>query len=300
MTATSVTLEAVRAAIESAGGSATALEDAEAFYGKAIRVASEPSAKPMLDQLLQTRDAGDFRGRALEVNVAACFVHGGLRVEYGVKQCGCSGDIDLLFRAGDRRVYLELKHLGQDQQTRSRISEQIKDTNGYCVRFDDDLGDVVRLQRDIIDKASTRKFNPTPAPDVINLVGIDVSELQLATIDLGDCLLAAGGNRLVASHCHSSCLREGVVGVFEDVVTAQCSPAQLRWIAECHRVPAGAQYPRDYLHGAVFLFRDRPDTAALSYELRSVIVWNSRLVPAKVASTIGAELYRVIPLASDL
>lgn len=292
-----VTIGALRAAILSAGGGANALDDAEALHGKVMRVASEPRAKPMLDQLLQAGNAGDFRGRVLEVNVAACFVGGGLPVEYGVKQPGCSGDIDLMFRAGGRRVHLELKHLGQDQQTRRRMSAQLQDTKRYCIRVDDDLGDVVRLQRDIIGKASTRKFNPSPAPDAINLVGIDVSELQLATIDLGDCLLAAGGNGLVDRYCHPSCLREGVVGVFEEVVSARCSPAQRRWIAAYHQVPGDAPHPRDYLHGAVFLFRDRPETAALSYGLRSVLVWNSRLVPAEVRSAVGTALYRVVPSA---
>ena len=292
-----VTIDALRAAIVSAGGGANALDDAEALHGKVMRVASEPRAKPMLDQLLQAGNAGDFRGRVLEVNVAACLVQGGLPVEYGVKQPGCSGDIDLMFRAGGWRVHLELKHLGQDQQTRRRMSAQLQDTNGYCIRVDDDLGDVVRLQRDIIGKASTRKFNPIPAPDAINLVGIDVSELQLATIDLGDCLLAAGGNSLADRYCHPSCLREGVVGVFEDVVSAHCSPAQRQWIARYHQVPGDAPHPRDYLHGAVFLFRDRPETAALSYALRSVLVWNSRLVPAEAASAVGTALYQVVPPA---
>jgi hypothetical protein len=292
-----VTIGALRAAIVSAGGGANALDDAEALHSKVMRVASEPRAKPMLDQLLQAGNAGDFRGRVLEVNVAACLVQGGLPVEYGIKQPGCSGDIDLMFGAGGRRVHLELKHLGQHQQTRRRMSAQLQDTNRYCIRVDDDLGDVVRLQRDIIDKASTRKFNPIPAPDAINLVGIDVSELQLATIDLGDCLLAAGGNSLVDRYCHPSCLREGVVGVFEDVVGERCSPAQRQWITECHQVPGDARHPRDYLHGAVFLFRDRPETAALSYELRSVLVWNSRLVTTAVARAVGAELHRVVPPA---
>jgi hypothetical protein len=291
-----VTIDALRAAILSAGGGDNALDDAEVLHGKVMRIASEPRARPTLKQLLQARNAGDFRGRALEVNVAACFVQGGLSVEYGVKQPGCSGDIDLMFRAGGRRVHLELKHLGQDQQTRRWISAQLQGTNGYCIRVDD-LGDVVRLQRDIIGKASTRKFNPIPSPDVINLVGIDVAELQLATIDLGDCLLAAGGNSLAARYCHPSCLREGVVGVFEDVVSARCSPAQRQWIDGYHQVPGDAPHPRDYLHGAVFLFRDRPETAALSYELRSVLVWNSRLVPAEVRSAVGAALYRVVPPA---
>lgn len=90
------TIGDLRAAIVSAGGGANALDDAEALPGKVMHVANEPSAKPMLDQLLQAGNAGDFRGRVLEVNVAACFVQGGLPVEYGVKQPGCSGDIDLI------------------------------------------------------------------------------------------------------------------------------------------------------------------------------------------------------------
>lgn len=132
---------------------------------------------------------------------------------------------------------------------------------------------------------------------MINLVGIDVSELQHTTVDLMDCLLAAGGNSVAAPYCDPSCLRNEVVGVFEDVVSARCSPAQHQWIAECHQVPEAAKHPRDYLHGAVFLFRDRREAAALSYELRSVLMWNSRLVPEEVARTVESELYRVFPPA---
>ncbi len=292
---TSVTLEALRSAIVAAGGGANALDDAEALHAKLAVIENDPRARPLLDQLMRSRDPGDFRGRALEVNVAVCFIQKSLRVDYGVKQSGCSGDIDFMFKVGDRRVYLELKHLGQDQQVKAAITKQSEIADRYRIYLDDDLGDVFRLQRDIIGKASTRKFNPSPAADAINLVAIDVSELQLATVDLSDCLLAAGGNSLVAQHSHESCLREGVVGVFEVIPDDQCSEAQSQWVARCHQVPADAPHPREYLHGVVFLVRDRADTAALSYGLRSALVSNSALMSSPVEQAVTAELYRVIP-----
>lgn len=294
MSQTSLTLDSVRSAIVAAGGGAGALEDAEALHAKMALIENDPLAKPLLVQLMRARNPGDFRGRALEVNAAACFIKGSLRVDYGVKQHGCSGDIDLLFMVGDRRVYLELKHLGQHQRIKAMISTQIQATSRFCVHVDDDLGDVCRLQRAIIDKASTHKFNPIPAADTINLVAIDVSELQLAMVDLGDCLLAAGGNSLVSQHCHQGILREGVVGVFE-TISALTTEAQTQWIAQCQQVPGDAPHPREYLHGVVFLFRDPPGTDALSYGLRSTLVWNSNLIPAPTIRAVAAELYRVIP-----
>jgi hypothetical protein len=175
------------------------------------------------------------------------------------------------------------------------ISTQTQATSRFCIHIDDDLGDVCRLQRDIIDKASTRKFNPIPAVDTINLVAIDVSELQLAMVDLGDCLLAAGGNSLVVRHCHQGILREGVVGVFETISGARRTVVQTQWIAKCQQVPGDAPHPRAYLHGVVFLFRNPPGTDALSYRLRSTLVWNPSLIPASTLRAVASELYRVIP-----
>ncbi len=297
MTFTGVTLHGLKAAITTAGGGANAIVDAEALYAKIALIARDPRTLPLLPQLMRARDPGDFRGRVLEVNVAACFAYKGIHPDCGVKQNGRAGDIDFMFKVDDWRVYLELKHLGQDQQSQAAITAQIEATNRYCIQVADSLRDVFRLQRDIIGKASTRKFNPSPAEDAINLVAIDVSELQFGAVDLCDCLLAAGGNSLAGRHCHESCLDEGVVGVFEQIPEGNRSASQIRWIADCHRLPHDVPHPRDYLHGVVFLFRDRTETAALSYGLRAAVAWNAMLVPEAMARAVSSELYEVMPQA---
>jgi len=43
-------------------------------------------------------------------------------------------------------------------------------------------------------------------------------------------------------------------------------------------------HPRDYIHGVLFLFRRPKETAALSYQLRSVIIWNRVLMTMKIAT----------------
>jgi hypothetical protein len=163
----------------------------------------------------------------------------------------------------------------------------------------DDVSDIVRLQRDIIQKSGKRKFNPNPQLTWLNLVAIDVAELQLGTVDIADCLLAAGGNPAVSQHYNSMCRREQVVGVFEAVASAGFAAEREQWIAEIHQAPAGAPHPQQYIHGALFLFRDPKETAALSYNLTSVIVWNPVLVTRDIARAVCTALHDVIPPASD-
>jgi hypothetical protein len=55
-------------------------------------------------------------------------------------------------------------------------------------------------------------------------------------------------------------------------IILRTSGGQERWIVGVHRVPAGRPHPRQYIHGALFLFREPKETAALSYDLTSVIV----------------------------
>lgn len=61
------------------------------------------------------------------------------------------------------------------------------------------------------------------------------------------------------------------------------------------KMPAGAPHPREYIHGAIFLFREPREAAALSYELRCVVVWNVGLVTDAVAQKVHAALLDVVP-----
>jgi hypothetical protein len=193
-----------------------------------------------------------------------------------------------------------MKLLGESAAIKQEIDRQLEHSDTYSIALNDDSDELVRLQRDLIKKATTRKFSPRPEPDWINLVAVDVSELQLGAIDVADCLLAAGGNPLAARFCDSSVLRSEVVGVFEVLPAARLTAAQSAWVAGVHDIPAGSPHPRDYIHGAMFLFRKPKERAALSYELRAKLVWNAGIISADLARVVSSELYEVIPLVDSL
>jgi len=150
------------------------------------------------------------------------------------------------------------------------------------------------MQVDLIQKASTRKSNPKPSQEVLNLIGVDVTELQLGTIDICDCLLAAGGNTLAAKHCNPACLREPVVGVFEATPPQRVSDSQEKWIGAVHRIPPNVPHPQSYIHGALFMFREPKERAALSYGLRAAIIWNDSIVSPDVANKLAHALHEVL------
>lgn len=280
--------------IRAAGGRENALAYAEALLVKVNRIECEKQYAALLGQLCAAKEQGDFRGRVLEVNFADCFLRKGIALDYGAKQ-GMPGDIDFGWNIEDHKVHIEMKLLGQDKATRDSINAQLEE-KGTCATFvDDDTRDVARLQADLIQKASTRKFNPKPSTETINLVGIDVTELQVGTVDICDCLLAAGGNPLAARYCDPACLRDPVVGAFETIAPEKLSDGQKDWIAGVQKVPAGSPHPRSYMHGALFMFREPQERAALSYDLRATVVWNPALVSSDVAKKICTALHSAIP-----
>lgn len=289
-------LDELNQIIRAAGGGDNALAYAEALLEKINRIELAPAYPALLRQLLVAREQGDFRGRVLEVNFADCFLREGIVLKYGAKQ-GMPGDIDFGWNVEGHKVYIELKLLGQDKVTRDSINAQLEDKGTSATFLDDDARDVARLQADLIQKASTRKFNPKPSGNSINLVGVDVTELQLGTVDICDCLLATGGNSVAARHCDPACLRDPIVGVFETIAPEKLSASQKTWISGVQRIAEGAPHPRDYIHGALFLFREPQERAALSYELRAALVWNPGLVSADVAKRICVALHAVIPQA---
>jgi len=61
-------------------------------------------------------------------------------------------------------------------------------------------------------------------------------------IDLGDCLLAASGNPMVAAYSHDSALRPNVVGVFER--PSSLTADQATWANELDKLVGSAIHPR--------------------------------------------------------
>lgn len=289
-------LHDIQAMIRAAGGGENALDYAEALCEKVCRIEAQGQYAPLLAQLRASREQGDFRGRVLEVNFADCFTRKGIALNYGIKQ-GMPGDIDFGWNVEGYAVCIELKLLGQDKATRDRINAQLDDKGMSAIFVDEDTKDIARLQADIILKASTRKFNPKPDKGTVNLVAIDVTELQLGTIDICDCLLAASGNTLAARHCEPECLRESVVGVFEDIAPENLRESQHSWLATVQKLEEGVPHPRTYLHGTLYLFREPAERAALSYQLRGALVWNPTLTAPDVAAKVATTLHSVIPQA---
>jgi len=285
--------------IARAGGGPFAAEYAPAFLRKINRLEASGRYQELIAQLRRARQAGDFRGRVLEVNFADQCEETNLPLQYGAKQ-GQPGDVDFSLIIEDRQVFIEMKLLGESAKIQEDISRQLEHSNTYSIALEDDSDDIVRLQRDLIQKATTRKFSARPKSNWINLVAIDVSELQLGTVDIPDCLLATGGNSLASRFCDSSILRDDVVGVFENLSIDQLTPSQAAWVSNVHKIPTGTPHPRDYIHGAVFLFRKPKERAALTYELHAKIIWNAGKMSAGLAKLISSALYRAIPQANGL
>jgi hypothetical protein len=286
-----MTLQELEQIITRCGGQEHARAFAAPLLARVRVLEARGTYAPLLEPIRTARDQADLRGRLLEVNLAHQFERAEVHPAIGAKQSG-TGDIDFRFAAADYQIFLETKLLRQDIATTTRINSQLAASNVFGVARRDDTRDVARLQWDLVGKANLRKFDATPKANWINFVGIDVSELQLGTVDVGDCLLAAGGNSVVAAHCRDW-IRPNVVGVFERLPSM--TPAQVTWAKELDRVVGSAVHPREYIHGAVFLFRRPKDTATLVYEVTTAIVWNPALVTRAMASDLEPIIHRIVP-----
>jgi hypothetical protein len=280
--------------IRAAGGGDNAVAYAAALLTKLNRLEAGGGCDALIAQLRSAREAGDFRGRVLEVNFANLFAEKGRDLTYGAKQ-GMKGDIDFCWSVAGYNIFVEMKLLGQDKATRDSFNQQIHKTGVGATFVSDDTRDLARIQFDIFQKTSTSKFNPEPEAQSINLVALDIAELQLGAVDVCDCLLAAGGNTLGAKHCDPAYLRSKVVGVFESIPDEKLTAEQKEWIDGVHKPSGRTVHPRTYIHGVLFLFREPREGAALSYALSAVIVWNSSLISNDIAQKISGALYEVIP-----
>jgi len=287
-------LDELKSIIQASDGKCFALEYAEALLEKVNCIEANEKYAALIAQLRAAKEQGDLRGRVLEVNFVNAFAEHGVELDYGVKQ-GMPGDIDFCWSLSDLRVFIEMKLLGEDNKTKESIKQQLAEHGVSATFFTEDTYDVARIQRDIFSKSSIKKFNPKPGAKEINLVAVDVSELQLGTVDIGDCLLAALGNKVAAQYYHPSILRPQIVGVFEYADIDSLRPEQVEWIREFHKLPDTHPHPREYIHGILFLFREPKERAALSYQLNGAVTWNPALMDEKRAGQIANTLHHIIP-----
>ena len=284
-----ITITELNQIIQAAGGQCHALGYAQTLLEKLTLLHSSDQYSALFKQFKAAKNEGDLRGRVLEVNFASGFIKNKILLEYGAKQGG-SGDIDFCWNVKDDQIFIEMKLLGQDEKTKQNEAKQLA-LMGYFKSTTEDTLDIGRIQRDIIGKSSTKKFNPQLSnKNIVNIVAIDVSELQLGMIDLQDCLLAVGGNCLVS---HQLFKRPQVVGVFENL--GNPTNEQIDWMSRYHLTNGSDPHPRTYVHAVLFLFREPAELAALSYELSAELVWNSELIRFSKAKAISDSFHKIIP-----
>jgi hypothetical protein len=287
----SMTLPQLQTIIQQAGGGAFALDYANDLLVKVNNVANHQVPVGYLSQLSQSRNAGDLRGRLLEINLVNYFFTQNVPLSYEVKQGTTSGDIDLLWKTCGADVFIEVKLLGQDQTTKQKINQQLDEYGVSASQVDDDTSDVMRLQYTIIDKATLKKFQHPPFQNAINLIAIDVSELQLGNVDAADCVLATLGSARAKNYFGHACARDHVFGLFEKDQKSNHD----EWVAQINAKLADKPHPRNYIHGVIFLFREPKELAALSYDLKACIAWNTNLISDALASAINVEFHKIIP-----
>ena len=284
----------LKAIIEKSKGIGLAIDCAAALLQKINRLESHVEYAPLISQLKSAAEQGDFRGRVLEINFSDYFIRRQVRLQYGAKQ-GMSGDIDFLWRIDGNHLFIEMKLLRQCQYTAHDMLSQLKEREFSFNEITEATRDVARIQRDIFEKSSTKKFNPKPKANWINLVAVDVSELQLGMIDIIDCLVAIGGYASLEEHSCEFQEYSAVVGVFESL-NKQLTAKQCEWLKLYHKSSAtSAPHPREYIHGVMFLFRDPRETAALAYDIKCILVWNPTLIDCQRAKNISVIIYDVIP-----
>ena len=289
-------LSELQSIIQQAGGGTFALDYANDLLVKVNNVVSHQVPAGYLTQFSQSGNAGDLRGRILEINLVNYFVAKSVPLSYEVKQGVASGNIDLLWKTCGVDVYIEIKLLGQYQVTTEDINRQLMEYGVSKSYIADDTSDVMRLQYTIIEKAALQKFEYPVIPNAINLIAIDVSELQLGNVDEGDCMLAVLGSARVKSYFGEVCARNHVFGLFENAPEEQ----HTEWVEKINKKLAGKPHPCNYIHGVIFLFREPKELAALSYDLKACIAWNSNLIPDALASNINNEFHKIIPFNPSL
>ncbi|WP_332777761.1 hypothetical protein [Polaromonas sp.] len=287
------TLEAV---IKASGGGVNTEVYIEPLLEKLNQLQAHRQYQPLLEQLLRAKNPGDLRGRVLEVNFARAFLQKQISLEYGAKQGG-KGDIDFCWNTELGKVHVELKLLGEQQAIQTAVHSQLASGGIFQISQADDTQDVGRIQRDIFGKSSPSKFNPIVVDGCINLVGVDVSELQLGAIDECDCVHAVGGANMARCHFDHAFIRPAVVGALEPL--REHGPDQKSWVDRYHPQPEPDPHPRSYIHGVVFLFRTPSERAALSYELQSCIVWNPGLIDIGLAKKVAEAWYGVLSVRTN-
>ncbi len=280
------------AAIKNSGGAEQPDDEVGRLLEKLTHLDQTRKFGRLMNAVASANDKNNFLASVLEATFAFQFESARLPLEYEVKQDeDNSSSIDFLRKtASGISVYFETRLLQQENATMLAIDAQLQQSPFYQIAMDgqDEHDAIVRLQGVILSKVQKRDGTPTKflrvAPDIVNLVVIDVSELILGAIDLDDCLLATHGDPAVRDEN-----RRGIFGLFQEPLAEY--PERIQAVAKTF------EHMRRTLSGVLFLFRSR-GSGVLDYQLEQYLMWNPRLIDQDRAKAICAEVEVAIPARS--
>lgn len=280
------------AAIKNSGGAEQPDDEVGRLLEKLTHLDQTRKFGRLMNAVASANDKNNFLASVLEATFAFQFESARLPLEYEVRQDeDNNSSIDFLRKtASGISVYFETRLLQQENATVLAIDAQLQQSPFYQVAMDgqDEHDAIVRLQGVILSKVQKRDGTPTKflrvAPDIVNLVVIDVSDLILGTIDLDDCLLATHGDPAVRDE-H----RRGIFGLFQEPLAEY--PERIQAVAKTF------EHMRRTLSGVLFLFRSR-GSGVLDYQLEHYLMWNPRLIDQDRAKAICAEVEVAIPTRS--
>lgn len=280
------------AAIKNSGGAEQPDDEVGRLLEKLTHLDQTRKFGRLMNAVASANDKNNFLASVLEATFAFQFESARLPLEYEVRQDeDNNSSIDFLRKtAPGISVYFETRLLQQENATVLAIDAQLQQSPFYQIAMDgqDEHDAIVRLQGVILSKVQKRDGTPTKflrvAPDIANLVVIDVSDLILGAIDLDDCLLATHGDPAVRDE-H----RRGIFGLFQEPLAEY--PERIQAVAKTF------EHMRRTLSGVLFLFRSR-GAGVLDYQLEQYLMWNPRLIDQDRAKAICAEVEVAIPTRS--
>lgn len=280
------------AAIKNSGGAEQPDDEVDGLLKKLAYLKQTGRYGKLMANIAAANDKSNFLASVLEATFAFQFESAELPLDYEVKQDeDNSSSIDLLRKSETGvSIYFEVRLLQQDDATAESIKDQLEKSSFYQVAMDgqDEHDAIIRLQSVILSKVQKRDGTPIKflrvAPDTINLVVVDVSDLILGTVDADDCLLATRGDPAVREE-H----RRGIFGLFQEPLPEY--PERIQTLTKTF------EHIRSTLNGVLFLFRSQ-GSGVLNYRVEQHLMWNPKLISLDHAKAVHAEIAAVVPVRS--
>jgi hypothetical protein len=268
-------------------------EQIEGLLSKIRLLETKGRYRKLLTSLSAANDRSNLLASVLEATIAFQFESAGIELKYEIRQDpDKDSSIDFCWKtATGRTAYIEVRLLQQDRTTADSIADQLRITNAYRIAKNgqDEMQDIVRVQRAILEKVQKAEGVPTKFvatnPNEINIVAVDASQIILGAFDTDDCKLVALGDPAV-----NSVYRRGIFGLFQEP-----RPEDPEFIQS--RAQSFSRL-RTTLHGLMFLFR-RPQMDSFCYSLSQFLIWNRALIDERTAEAIFTEIEVALPTRSE-